>query len=109
MKLIMVGTGAFAKKHLDGLARIKGAEVLSIVGRTPETTDAVAKKYNIPHVTTKLEEALARPGVEAAILTSPTQVHAAQAIQVMRSGKHVQIEIPIADSLADSEKILAVQ
>ena len=109
MKLVMVGTGAFAKKHLDGLARIKDAEVVSIVGRVKETTEAVAKKYNIPHVTTNLEDALRQPGVEAAIITSPTQIHAAQAVQVMRAGKHVQIEIPIADSLADSEKILAAQ
>src|SRR6185436_18744593 len=109
MKLIMVGTGAFAKKHLDGLARIKGAEVVSIVGRVPETTQAVADKYKIPHTTTKLSEALAQPGVDAAIITSPTQIHAAQAVEIMRAGKHVQVEIPIADSLADSEQILAVQ
>jgi 2-hydroxy-4-carboxymuconate semialdehyde hemiacetal dehydrogenase len=109
MKLIMVGTGAFAKKHLDGLARIKGAEVVSIVGRVPETTQAVADKYKIPHTTTKLSEALAQPGTEAAIITSPTQIHAAQAVEIMRAGKHVQVEIPIADSLADSEQILAVQ
>ncbi len=109
MKLIMVGTGAFAKKHLDGLARIKGAEVVSIVGRVPETTKAVAEKYKIPHTTTKLGEALAQPGVDAAIITSPTQIHAAQAVEIMRAGKHVQVEIPIADSLADSEQILSVQ
>jgi 2-hydroxy-4-carboxymuconate semialdehyde hemiacetal dehydrogenase len=109
MKLIMVGTGAFAKKHLDGLARIQGAEVVSIVGRVQETTQAVADKYKIPHTTTKLSEALAQPGVEAAIITSPTQIHAAQAVEIMRAGKHVQVEIPIADSLADSEQILAVQ
>ena len=109
MKLIMVGTGAFAKKHLDGLARIKGAEVVSIVGRVPETTQAVADKYKIPHTTTKLSEALAQPGVDAAIITSPTQIHAAQAVEIMRAGKHVQVEIPIADSLADSEMILAVE
>jgi 2-hydroxy-4-carboxymuconate semialdehyde hemiacetal dehydrogenase len=109
MKLIMVGTGAFAKKHLDGIARIKGAEVVSIVGRVAETTQAVADKYKIPHITTKLSEALAQPGVDAAIITSPTQVHAAQAVEVMKAGKHVQVEIPIADSLADSEMILDTQ
>ena len=109
MKLVMVGNGAFAKKHLDGLKRISGAEVVSIVGRTTESTAAVAKLYGIPHHTTKLEEALAQPGVDAAILTSPTQVHAAQGVQVMEAGKHVQIEIPIADSLADAERLVAAQ
>src|SRR5438477_6440450 len=109
MKICMVGQGAFGKKHLDGLARIKDAEVVSIYGRTPETTKAVAEKYGIRHWTTDFDEALAQPGVEAVILTSPTQVHAEQAIKCMRAGKHVEIEIPISDSLADAEKILAVQ
>jgi len=109
MKLVMVGNGAFAKKHLDGLKRIPGAEVVSIVGRTSESTAAVAKQYGIAHSTTRLDEALAQPGVDAAILTSPTQVHAAQGVQVMEAGKHVQIEIPIADSLADTERLVATQ
>lgn len=109
MKICMVGQGAFAKKHLNGLARIEGVEVASISGGSPDTTEAVAKQYGIPHWTTDLEEALAQPGIEAAILTSPTQMHADQAEQVMRAGKHVQIEIPIADSLADAERIDAIQ
>ena len=109
MKISMVGRGAFAKKHLAGLARIDGVEVASIVGRVPETTEATARQFDIPHWTTSLEESLEQPGIEAAILTSPTQVHAAQAEQVMRAGKHVEIEIPIADSLADSRRILEVQ
>jgi 2-hydroxy-4-carboxymuconate semialdehyde hemiacetal dehydrogenase len=109
MKICMVGQGAFAKKHLDGLARIKDAEVISIFGRTADTTKAVAEKYKIPHWTTNFDEALAQPGLDAVILTSPTQVHAEQGIKCMRAGKHVEIEIPIADSLADAEKILAVQ
>ena len=109
MKLVMVGQGAFAKKHLNGLRNIKGIEVASIYGRTAETTEAVARQYGIPHWTTSMEEALAQPGVAAVILTSPTQVHAEQAEQAMRAGKHVEIEIPIADSLADARRIDAVQ
>src|SRR5262249_33072323 len=109
MKICMVGTGAFAKKHLDALKRIKDAEVVSIHGRTPETTKEIAAKYGISHWTTNFDEAIGRPEVEAVILTSPTQVHNEQAIKCMRAGKHVEIEIPIADSLADAERILAVQ
>jgi 2-hydroxy-4-carboxymuconate semialdehyde hemiacetal dehydrogenase len=109
MKICMVGSGAFAKKHLDGLARIKGVEVVSIHGRTAETTKAVADKYGIPFSTTDFNAAINHPGVEAVILTSPTQVHTEQAVACMRAGKHVEIEIPISDSLADAEKIFAVQ
>jgi 2-hydroxy-4-carboxymuconate semialdehyde hemiacetal dehydrogenase len=109
MKIVMVGQGAFGRKHLDGLKNISGVEVASLVGGSKESTEAVAKQYGIAHATTNLAEALALPGVEAAILTSPTQVHAAQAEQVMRAGKHVEIEIPIADSYADAKRIHAVQ
>jgi 2-hydroxy-4-carboxymuconate semialdehyde hemiacetal dehydrogenase len=109
VKIIMVGQGAFGRKHLDGLKNISGVEVASLVGGSKESTEAVAKQYGIAHATTDLAEALALPGVEAAILTSPTQVHASQAEQVMKAGKHVEIEIPIADSYADAKRIHATQ
>ena len=109
MKIVMVGQGAFGQKHLDGLKKIDGVEVVSLAGGNPDSVAAVAKKYGIPHWTSNLDEALAQPGVEAAIIASPTQMHSAQAVQCLRAGKHVEIEIPIADSLADAEAILAAQ
>ncbi len=109
MKICMVGQGAFANKHLDAIARIDGIEVVTISGGSLDSTEAVAKERGIPHWTTDLAESLAQPGVEAAILTSPTQIHADQAEQVMRAGKHVMVEIPMADSLADSQRIVDVQ
>jgi len=109
MKIVMVGQGAFGQKHLDGLKKIDGVEVVSLAGGNPDSVAAVARKYGIPHWTSNLDEALAQPGVEAAIIASPTQMHSAQAVQCLRAGKHVEIEIPIADSLADAESILAAQ
>jgi 2-hydroxy-4-carboxymuconate semialdehyde hemiacetal dehydrogenase len=109
MKIVVVGQGAFGRKHLDGLKNIDGVEVVSLAGGSAESTEKVAKQYGIRHWTTNLDEALAQPGVEAAIITSPTQIHAKQAIQTMRAGKHVEIEIPIADTLADAEAIDKVQ
>jgi 2-hydroxy-4-carboxymuconate semialdehyde hemiacetal dehydrogenase len=109
MKVILVGAGAFGVKHLEAMAKIDGIEVLALVSRDPVTTAEVAKKWKIPHCTTDLAQALAQPGVEAALLCSPTQLHARQAVQCMRAGKHVMIEIPIADSLADAELVVATQ
>ncbi len=109
MKILMIGQGAFGCKHLDALQNIDGVEVVSIVGGSEESTKAVAEKYGIPHYTTDLAEGLAQPGVEAAIITSPTPIHAKQAIEVMRAGKHVMIEIPMADTLADAQAICDVQ
>jgi len=109
MKLALAGAGAFGEKHLDGLKNIDGVEVVSLVGRRPEPTRAIADKYGIGHACTDLAEALAQPGLDAVILCTPTQMHAAQAIQCLEAGKHVQVEIPLADSLADAEAVLAKQ
>jgi 2-hydroxy-4-carboxymuconate semialdehyde hemiacetal dehydrogenase len=107
MKIALAGAGAFGEKHLDGLQKIDGVEVISVVGRRIEPTQAVADKYGIAHATTDLAEALEQPGLDAVILCTPTQMHAAQAIQCMDAGKHVQVEIPLCDSLADGEAVLA--
>ena len=109
MKIALAGAGAFGEKHLDGLKLIEGVEVTSLVGRRLEPTQAIAAKYGIGHATTDLAETLARDDVDAVILCTPTQMHAAQAIQCMDAGKHVQVEIPLADSLADAEAVLAKQ
>lgn len=109
MKVVLAGAGAFGKKHLDGIRKIDGVECVSVVGRRLEPTRAVADEYGIPHATTDLADALAQPGVDAAILCTPTQMHAEQAIQTMEAGKHVQVEIPLADSLADAEAVVAKQ
>src|SRR5690606_28030103 len=109
MKIILAGAGAFGQKHLDAIKQIGGIEVVSLVGRQLEPTRETAKKYGINHATTDLAEALALPGVEAAILCTPTQLHAAQAIQCMKAGKHVQVEIPLADSWKDAQEVNRVQ
>ncbi len=109
MKVLMVGHGAFAQKHMDGIKNIEGVEIASICGRTPDRTKAAAEARGVPHWSTDLAECLAQPGIDAVIITSATQVHAEQAIQCLKAGKHVQVEIPMADTLADSQAILATQ
>lgn len=109
IRIALAGAGAFGEKHLDGLKKIDGAEVVSLVGRRLEPTRAIADKYGIAHATTDLADSLARDDVDAVILCTPTQMHADQAIQCLNAGKHVQVEIPLADSLADAEAVLKKQ
>ena len=108
MKIVVVGPGAFGIKHLDGLKNIDSAEVVGLVGRNAAKTQAVADEYAIPNVYTSLEEAL-ESDADAVILCTPTQMHAAQAIACMKAGKHVQVEIPLADSWEDAQEVLKVQ
>ena len=109
MKICIAGQGAFGVKHIEAVKNIPGIEIVTLAGGSPDSTAEVARKYGIPHWSTDLAECLAQPGVEAAILATPTQMHAKQGIQCMRAGKHVQIEIPIADSLKETEDLVRVQ
>jgi len=109
MRIALAGAGAFGEKHLDGLKKIDGVEIVSIISRTAEQAAAVAERYGARHSSTELADALTRDDVDAVILCTPTQMHAAQAIACMEAGKHVQVEIPLADSWAESEAVLAKQ
>jgi 2-hydroxy-4-carboxymuconate semialdehyde hemiacetal dehydrogenase len=109
MKIILAGAGAFGQKHLEAIRTIGGIEVVALVGRAPEQTREVAAKFGVSHATTELGEALTLPAVDAVILATPTQLHAAQAIECMRAGKHVQVEIPLADTWADAREVAGVQ
>ncbi len=109
MKVVLAGAGAFGQKHLDAMKLIGDIEVVSLVGRDLDATRAAAEKYGVGHVTTELAEAVAQPGVDAVILCTPTQMHAEQALLCMRAGKHVMVEIPLADSWVDSQAVAALQ
>ena len=110
MRICVAGAyGAFGIKHLDALAAIDDVEVTSVMGPTKEKIDALAADRGIGHAATTLDECLARDDVDAVILATPTQLHAEQAIACMKAGKPVLVEIPMADSLADSEAIVKVQ
>jgi len=110
MRICVAGAyGAFGLKHLDALANIDGVEVTSVMGPTREKIEALAAERGIGHAGTTLEECLARDDVDAVILSTPTQMHAQQAIDCMEAGKHVLVEIPMADSLADSLRVVETQ
>jgi 2-hydroxy-4-carboxymuconate semialdehyde hemiacetal dehydrogenase len=109
LKVALAGAGAFGLKHLDALKLIDGVEVISLVGRELEKTQEAAAKYGVGHVTTDLADTLKLPGLDAVILATPTQMHAAQAIQCLQAGVHVQVEIPLADSLRDAYAVADLQ
>ena len=109
IKAVLAGAGAFGLKHLESIEEIDGVEVISLVGRELDKTKEAAAKYGVGHATTELADALKLPGLDAVILATPTQMHAAQTIQCLDAGKHVQVEIPLADSLTDAEAVLARQ
>ncbi len=111
MKVCVVGaTGAFGRKHLEAIQNIDDVTVSVMVSPEQDKLDALINEYDSQAVgVTTLEEALVRDDVDAVILATPTQVHASQAIQCMEAGKHVLVEIPMADNIQDSYKVVETQ
>lgn len=110
MRVCVAGAmGAFGLKHLDALSNIEDVVVTSVVGTKPDAIAEFAKERGIGHATTDLVESLARDDVDAVILATPTQMHASQSIQCLEAGKHVMVEIPMADNLEDSIKLVETQ
>ena len=110
MRVCVAGAmGAFGLKHLDALSNIEDVVVTSVVGTKPDAIAEFAKERGIAHATTDLAESLARDDVDAVILATPTQMHASQAIQCLEAGKHVMVEIPMADNIEDSIKLVETQ
>jgi len=109
MKIVLAGAGAFGQKHLDAIRQIRGVEVAVLVDPELEAARGVAARYGVTRVTSDLAEALREPGVAAAILCTPTPLHASQALQCLRAGKHVEVEIPVADRWEDAEAVAKAQ
>src|SRR5687767_3629756 len=105
----LAGAGAFGIKHLDAMKNIADVKVISLIGREYDKTKEVADKYGIAHVTTELDESLKLKELDAVILATPTQMHAAQTIACREAGKHVQVEIPLCDALNDGQAVVALQ
>ncbi|MHB1088687.1 MAG: Gfo/Idh/MocA family oxidoreductase [Acidimicrobiales bacterium] len=108
MKIAVAGAGAFGIKHLDALSRIDDVEVTAVVSRRLDQAREVADKYGAALATNDLGDVLTSRDVDAVILCTPTQLHASQALAVMSAGKHVQIEIPLADTLGDAREVAAL-
>ena len=101
--------GAFGSKHLDALSQIDNVEIVAAMATTLEKANGVADRYSIPNRVDNYDDMLGMADLDAVILATPTQIHAEQGIKAMAAGKHVLIEIPMADTLADSEALVAKQ
>lgn len=108
-RIALVGAGAFGNKHLDALAAIDGVEVVAVVDPVAATATRVAEARGIAHAAIDLDDVLARDDVDAVILCTPTPLHARQALACLEAGKHVEVEIPMCDNLADGRALVEAQ
>jgi 2-hydroxy-4-carboxymuconate semialdehyde hemiacetal dehydrogenase len=106
MKVLLAGEGAIARKHAAAIARIPGVEIVSLAGGEAAGTERFAEEQGIPHWSLDLGECLRRPGIDAVVLTTPTPLHAQQAIRCLAAGKHTLVEIPMAETLGEATAVV---
>ncbi|MFD7026652.1 Gfo/Idh/MocA family oxidoreductase [Streptomyces sp. NPDC059917] len=109
LRVALAGGGAFGAKHAAALKRIEGVEVTAVVSGTLESARTFAAEQGVGRAVASLDEVLAMDDVDAVVLATPTPLHAAQTLACLDAGKHVQVEIPLATSLADAEACLEAQ
>lgn len=109
VNLAVVGLGAFGQKHLDALALIDDVNIIYVAHSKMDVAEEVASKYGAKRAFTDYAELLAQPDLDGVILATPTQMHLAQTLQALEAGKHVQVEIPMADNLAGVRQIVELQ
>lgn len=109
VNIAVVGLGAFGHKHLDALTQILDAKIQYVAHSKMDIAKEVAAKYGAKAAFTNYSELLAQDDLDGVVLATPTQMHHAQTLEALRAGKHVMVEIPMADSLAGMQEIVDVQ
>ncbi|HEU5144400.1 MAG TPA: Gfo/Idh/MocA family oxidoreductase [Dermatophilaceae bacterium] len=109
IRVALAGGGAFGAKHVAALKRIEDVEVAAVVSSSLEAATEFAAEHGVGRPVAALDDVLAMDDVDAVILATPTPLHADQTQQCLEAGKHVQVEIPLADNLGDAEACHALQ
>ncbi|MBY7764849.1 Gfo/Idh/MocA family oxidoreductase [Vibrio fluvialis] len=110
MNICVVGaSGAFGTKHLEALSQIDDVQVTALVGSEVDKMTALGKQYPHAVISDSLSEALKLDNVDTVILATPTHLHASQAIECLEAGKHVLVEIPMADNIEDARRLVETQ
>jgi predicted dehydrogenase len=102
----LLGAGFIQDVHARAVLEHPNAELVAVANWREPSARALADRHGIPRVTTDWEEIASSPDVDAAIVATPNVLHAPQAISLLRNGKHVMVEKPMAMSVADCDEMI---
>ena len=102
-----IGSGRIAQAHLSAASKLPGCvRAVAIAGRRRDRAEATAKKYGVPAVAGDYRDLLTNRDVDAVVITTPNDSHAAIACDAARAGKHVLVEKPMALDTAAAEAMV---
>jgi len=106
--ICVIGAGAIAERHMRAYEQLGGVLPRWVVSRPAEAARDFARRWNFAHAATSVEPALADPLVQLVLIASPSPLHSEQAVQAMQAGKDLIVEIPVALSWPDAQKVAQV-
>jgi predicted dehydrogenase len=106
MRVAVAGLGYWGPNIARNLAALPGVELAWCCDPSEAGRERVAPMFPQARLTGDLEEVLADDGVDAVVLATPVQTHAALALRVLQAGKHCFVEKPLAQSVADAEAVV---
>jgi predicted dehydrogenase len=109
LKVVIVGCGYVTRDHIQAWKKVKQADLLAVSDIDKNLAESTAKTWNIPHYYSSLEEMIEQTKPDVVDIATPPQVHAAIAIQAMKSGCNVLIEKPMTITVKDAEEIVQFQ
>lgn len=100
----IIGSGNVSKHHIKALSECKNATLVGIFSADAQSAERLAKENGSKHFD-KIEDIINCPEIDVVNICTPSGTHADIAEHLLRSGKHVMIEKPIALSSTDAEKV----
>src|SRR6516165_6796320 len=107
MKIALLGTG-FGQAHAAVYAERPDVDEVVVFGRTPGKLATISGQFGFA-TTTDLDAVITDLSVDLVDICLPTRLHAEVAVRAMQAGKDVLIELPLAATLDDANRIIAAQ
>jgi predicted dehydrogenase len=107
VRIAIQGSGIIARYHARACKAIPEVELVAAANWRPESLARLAQEWGIPRTTTSFADLAADPEIDAVIVTVPNSLHKDETIRMLRAGKHVLIEKPMAMNAAEAEEIVA--
>lgn len=106
IRIAIVGTGGIANAHANSLKSLKGCKVVAGVDLREDVVTAFCEKHEIPKAFTSLKDLIAWGAFDAAVVATTDAAHVPCALPLVKAGKHVLCEKPIAPTAPEGRKLM---
>jgi predicted dehydrogenase len=106
IRVAILGSGFIARTHARACRAVPAVELVMAANWRPESLTRFAEEWRIPRISTHFDEVAADPEIDAVINTLPNFLHGPESIRMLRAGKHVLLEKPMAMNAAEAQTVI---